>query len=205
MEEKKKKYILKYFLEWDYLPEMSICFLHVLEKNKKKHEKCYLLNFLPSILSIGKQTTLTTNCHQGSSLFSLIWPCQTQRKKISLYQYKYLIQRMKKPSIRLVRPAKTKTSLHICAFWSVFADNICLLQPLGYPKRDKWKTLPFWVDVFWAVFDGHIGLNVGFVMCWFICFFNVPNLHNKNSKTEEMNKLSRPSFKEKYHYLYILN
>ena len=29
----------------------------------------------------------------------------------------------------------------------VFADRICLLQPVGYPKRDKGEPLPYWVDV----------------------------------------------------------
>ena len=29
----------------------------------------------------------------------------------------------------------------------VFADCICLLQPPGYPKRDKREPLPYWVDV----------------------------------------------------------
>ena len=29
----------------------------------------------------------------------------------------------------------------------VFADRICLLQPPGYPKRDKREPLPYWVDV----------------------------------------------------------
>ena len=29
----------------------------------------------------------------------------------------------------------------------VFADRMCLLQALGYPKRDKWEPLPYWMDV----------------------------------------------------------
>ena len=29
----------------------------------------------------------------------------------------------------------------------VFADRMCLLQPPGYPKRDKQETLPNWIDV----------------------------------------------------------
>ena len=37
-----------------------------------------------------------------------------------------------KPSIILVRPAKT--------------DRMCLLQPPSYPKRHERETLPFWVD-----------------------------------------------------------
>ena len=29
----------------------------------------------------------------------------------------------------------------------VLAERICLLQPPGYPKRDKQEPLPYWVDV----------------------------------------------------------
>ena len=29
----------------------------------------------------------------------------------------------------------------------VFADRMCLLQSLGYPKTDKQEPLPYWVDV----------------------------------------------------------
>ena len=29
----------------------------------------------------------------------------------------------------------------------VFADRMCLLQPLGLPKRDEREYLPYWVDV----------------------------------------------------------
>ena len=29
----------------------------------------------------------------------------------------------------------------------VFADRMCLLQPPGYPKRDKRKPLSHWMDV----------------------------------------------------------
>ena len=28
-----------------------------------------------------------------------------------------------------------------------FANRMCLLQPPGYPKRDKREPLPYWVDV----------------------------------------------------------
>ena len=85
-----------------------------------------------------------------------------------------------KPSIRLERPVKTQTSLHIRAVWSydqqrlrsactsvfagrmirlhgcagwseslhrVFADRMCILQPPGYSKRNKWEPLPYQVDV----------------------------------------------------------
>ena len=29
----------------------------------------------------------------------------------------------------------------------VFTDRMCLLQPPGYPKRDKRELLPYWVSV----------------------------------------------------------
>ena len=44
----------------------------------------------------------------------------------------------------------------------VFADPMCLLQPPGYPKRDKQELLPYRVDV---VFAGYTDLIVGFVVC----------------------------------------
>ena len=57
---------------------------------------------------------------------------------------------MKKGTIRLVQPAKTQISLHIHIVWSVFTDNLCLIQPLGclgYPKRNKQEPLLHWVAV----------------------------------------------------------
>ena len=48
---------------------------------------------------------------------------------------------MTKPTIRLVRPAKTMIRR------SVLADHMCLLQLPGYQKRDKQELLSCWVDV----------------------------------------------------------
>ena len=31
----------------------------------------------------------------------------------------------------------------------VFAGHMCLLKPPGYPKRDKWEPLPYWVNCNW--------------------------------------------------------
>ena len=60
----------------------------------------------------------------------------------------YLSQSMIKPTIRLVRPAKTPISLRIHAVWSEsFADRMCILQPPGYPKKDIPEPLPYWVDI----------------------------------------------------------
>ena len=45
----------------------------------------------------------------------------------------------------------------------IFADCTCLLQPLGYPKKDKWELLPYWMDpmyiLIWA-FASHTGPEV---------------------------------------------
>ena len=59
----------------------------------------------------------------------------------------HLGQRTTKPTIRLVRPAKTQISLRIRAVQSVSADRMCLPQPPGYPKWDKREPLAFRVDV----------------------------------------------------------
>ena len=56
-----------------------------------------------------------------------------------------------------------------CAFTviRVTADRICLLQPLGYPKRDRRELLLYWVDVEAdPPFVSHTGLNLCFVMHW---------------------------------------
>ena len=39
----------------------------------------------------------------------------------------HLSQRTTKPTIRLVRPARTQISLRIREVWSVFTDRVCLL------------------------------------------------------------------------------
>ena len=36
---------------------------------------------------------------------------------------------------------------HLGSLVKIFADHICLLQPLGYPKRNKQEPLPYWEDV----------------------------------------------------------
>ena len=57
-----------------------------------------------------------------------------------------LSQRTTQSTTRLVRPAKTQISLHICAVWPVLADGKCLLQPPGYPTRDEREPSPSWVE-----------------------------------------------------------
>ena len=57
-------------------------------------------------------------------------------------------QCMIKPLMRLMWAGKTQISLHICIVWSESSlIATCLLQPLGYPKRNKWEPLRYWMDV----------------------------------------------------------
>ena len=74
----------------------------------------------------------------------------------------HLSQRTTKPTIRLVRPAKSQISLHVRAVWSVIADRISLLQPPAYPKRDKR------VPHTGIVFAGHKSLVLDRVVRWLI-------------------------------------
>ena len=61
----------------------------------------------------------------------------------------------------------------------VMADPMSFFQPLGYPKRDKRESLPWWVDVqadlslCWSHRSScrHTGLIVGFVLDHFPYFF----------------------------------
>ena len=51
---------------------------------------------------------------------------------------------------------------HPCNLISVFADRLCLLQPQGYPKKDKQEPLPCWEYVQADLsLSGHTGLVVG--------------------------------------------
>ena len=46
-----------------------------------------------------------------------------------------------------MRPAKTDQPVHPRGLIRVYADRMCLLQPSGYPKRDKQEPLPYCVNV----------------------------------------------------------
>ena len=75
-------------------------------------------------------------------------------------------------------PANDKTYYQTCAIIEdsdhpthprsmirVFADRKCLLQPPGYPKRDKQTPVPYWVDVQADLsLAGYIDLIIGFVI-----------------------------------------
>ena len=56
-----------------------------------------------------------------------------------------------------IQPAR----LH--SLFRVFTDCMCLLQPPGYPKREKKEPLPYLVDA-QAGLSGHTRLIVDFVM-----------------------------------------
>ena len=81
-------------------------------------------------------------------------------------------QRMTKPTIRTYLTSEdSDQSVRIWAVWSVFADCICLLQPLGYPRginKNPWHI--WWMYRLIQVFAGHADLIVSFVACWLICF-----------------------------------
>ena len=65
-----------------------------------------------------------------------------------------------KPTIKLMRPAKTDQPAHPRSLIRVFADRLCLLQPPGYQKRDEQEPLPYRVhlqaDVFVLRFYGPV-------------------------------------------------
>ena len=48
---------------------------------------------------------------------------------------------------RLVRPVRTDQPAHLPSLIRVLAGSMCLLQSPGYPKREKRKILPYWVEV----------------------------------------------------------
>ena len=60
---------------------------------------------------------------------------------------KKMSQSMTKLTIRLVGGVNTNQPAHPHSLIKVFADRMCLLQPMGYPKRDKGEPLPNWLGV----------------------------------------------------------
>ena len=77
---------------------------------------------------------------------------------VTLGDFVYLVIKPahdKKPTIRLVQAAKTRQPAHPRRLIRFFADCMCLLQPPGYPKRDKRESLPHWV-----------GVQAGLSLCW---------------------------------------
>ena len=56
--------------------------------------------------------------------------------------------------------------VHPCSLIRVFADHKCLLQPLGYPKRDEQEPLLYWVDV-----------QADLSLCWSHTVFDLITAH----------------------------
>ena len=76
-------------------------------------------------------------------------------------------KRTTKPTIRLVRPAKTQISSHIRAVWS--ETRMRLLQPQNYLKKINENSCQTgWIYRLIYVFATCTGLIVGFVLCWLI-------------------------------------
>ena len=64
---------------------------------------------------------------------------------------------------RLRQPA------HLCSLIRVFTDCYYLLQRPGYPKRDEWQPLPYWVDIqadLTLLVTQVLCDKIGFVVCW---------------------------------------
>ena len=61
--------------------------------------------------------------------------------------YNNLSQRTTKPTIRRATSEDSDQPAYPRSLIRVFADRICLPQPLGYPKRDERESLPYWEDV----------------------------------------------------------
>ena len=86
-----------------------------------------------------------------------------------LGSFTYMTWRTTKPTIRLVRPAKTQISLRIRAVWSESSLIACAFNSLQAIQRAIRELLPYWVNVqLIRVFADHTGLTLGFVVCWLI-------------------------------------
>ena len=56
-------------------------------------------------------------------------------------------QHRTKPTIRRATSEVSDQPMHLCSLIRVFTDHMFLLQPPGYPERDKRELLLYWVDV----------------------------------------------------------
>ena len=62
--------------------------------------------------------------------------------------YSYMNECTTKPTIRLKMTSKDSDQpAYPHSLIRAFSDCKCLLQPPGYPKRDKREPLSYWVDV----------------------------------------------------------
>ena len=108
----------------------------------------------------------TARMHSMSrcSLFVCVWSLLVFARPIGLIND----QRMTKPTIRLVPPAKTQISLRIRADWSGSSLIACAFYNIQAiqrgmnekPCRTGWMYRLIWDSA------GHIGLVVGFVVRW---------------------------------------
>ena len=76
-------------------------------------------------------------------------------------------QRTTKPSLILVRPAKTQISLRIRAVWSESSLIACAFYSLQAILTKTCNTR--WMYWLILVFGGHTGIIVGFVVCSLKC------------------------------------
>ena len=91
----------------------------------------------------------------GKLLFTWSWVCncfkswsQSNPSTVTwqlIQSILHLSQRITKPTLRFVWPAKKLIRVRICLLQPT--DRICLLQPLWYPKRDEREPLQYWIDV----------------------------------------------------------
>ena len=64
------------------------------------------------------------------------------------FAFSHKRQRTTKPTIKTFAISEDSDQpAHPRSLIRVFADRVCLLQPPGYPMRDKRELLPYWVDV----------------------------------------------------------
>ena len=98
----------------------------------------------------------------------------------------------KKPTISLVRPAKTQISLHkVCAVWSESLLIVCVFYSLLAIQRriNENPCHTGWMNRLIRVFAGHTGLIVGFVVYLLICKWLVKASAYMQSLHEHKHKL----------------
>ena len=102
---------------------------------------CVIWRWSSYTLQTGRRTL--PSCSHVQSVTIIVQGQQIKSSEFSVF--KIFNQRTTKPTIRLVRPAKTQISLRKCAGWS--ESSLIACASFSYPKRDKREPLPYWVDV----------------------------------------------------------
>ena len=114
------------------------------------------------------QKEMQCNLHYGEARVDVLWlRLHCCVRLICIYR-SYVSQRTKNPTIRLVRPAKTQTSLRIHAVWSessLIAWAFYSLRAIqrGKNKNPGHKRMTYKLI---CVFVGHADLIVDFVVRW---------------------------------------